>query len=137
MSFVLDCSATLAWIYQDENAPIANKLLQRLTASGAWVPSIWRLEVANGLRTGMRRGRISVDHRDQGLADLGLLDIAIDLDTEKHAWTTTLRLSDRLGLTLYDATYLELAQRRALPLGSLDKALCAAARTLRVPVIGD
>ena len=137
MSLVLDCSAALAWVYQDENSPTADEILQRVTTAGAWVPSIWRLEVANGLRTGIRRGRISADHRDQALTELGLFDIAIDPDTEKHAWTTTLRLSDRFGLTPYDAAYLELAQRRSLPLGSLDNALCVAARALGVAVIGD
>ncbi len=137
MILVLDCSAALAWIYQDENAATAGEILQRVTTGGAWVPSIWRLEIANGLRTGIRRGRISVDHRDQALADLGLLQIEIDPDTERHAWTTTLRLSDRFSLTPYDAAYLELAQRRSLPLGSLDNALCTAARALGVAVIDD
>jgi len=42
--------------------------------------------------------------------------------TAVHAWTTTLQLADRFGLTLYDATYLELAQRRSLSLASLDTA---------------
>ena len=137
MSLVLDCSAALAWVYQDENAATADEILRRVTTGGAWVPSIWRLEIANGLRTGIRRGHISADYRDQALTDLGLFDIAIDPDADKHAWTTTLRLSDRTGLTLYDAAYLELAHRRSLPLASLDNALCAAARSLGVPVIGD
>ena len=137
MSLVLDCSAALAWIYQDENAAIAEEILQRVTSGGAWVTSIWHLEVVNGLRTGIRRGRISIDYRDQALSDLALFNIAVDPDTEKHAWTTTLRLSDRLGLTPYDAAYLELAQRLSLPLGSLDHSLRTAARSLGVPVIGD
>lgn len=137
MSLVLDCSAVLAWVYQDENSATADEILQRVTTDGAWVPSIWRLEVANGLRTGIRCGRITADHRDQALTELGLFDLTTDPDTERHAWTTTLRLSDRLGLTPYDAAYVELAQRRSLPLASLDTRLCAAARILGVPVIGD
>ena len=136
MSVVLDSSAALAWIYQDESAPMAAEILQLVITEGAWVPSIWRLEVANGLRTGIRRGRISTDYRDQALTDLALFDIAIDPDTEKHAWTTTIRLSDRLGLTPYDAAYLELAQRRALPLASLDNALLSAARALGIELAG-
>lgn len=54
-----------------------------------------------------------------------LLDIAIDPDTDRYAWTGTLGLADRFRLTLYDASYLELAQRRSLPLASLDMELCA------------
>ena len=111
---------------------VAVDTLRRVTSEGAWVPSIWRLEVANGLRTGIRRGRITADIRDQTLTDLGLLDIAIDPETDTQAWKRTVRLSDRFGITPYDAAYLELAQRRSLPLASLDKALCGAARELGV-----
>ena len=52
-----------------------------------------------------------------------------------HAWSTTLSLADRYGLTPYDATYLEPALRRLLPLASLDKALLAAARKARLPLL--
>jgi predicted nucleic acid-binding protein len=38
-------------------------------------------------------------------------------------------------LTLYDASYLELAQRRSLPLASLDMALCGAAKALGVELV--
>jgi predicted nucleic acid-binding protein len=64
------------------------------------------------------------------------LDISIDLEMTFFAWTTTLALSDRFGLTPYDACYLELAQRRALPLASLDKDLRAAAVEISIPVLG-
>jgi predicted nucleic acid-binding protein len=75
--------------------------------------------------------------REAALADLARLDICVDSETSNFAWPGTVQLADRFGLTVYDAVYLELAQRRSLPLGSLDNASCAAARTLGVPVIGD
>jgi predicted nucleic acid-binding protein len=136
VSLVLDTSATLAWLYQDENGDLAREILDRVTSGGAWVPAIWRLEIANGLRTGIRRGRIDMNYRDEALSNLGLLNISIDSETDKHAWTTTLRLSDRFQLTPYDAAYLELAQRRSLPLASLDSELVAVAQELALPVIG-
>ena len=132
MSVVLDGSTTLAWIYQDEIGEAARQILAVVTEGGAWVPSIWRLEVANGLQTGIRRGRIDTAYRDAALSDLALLDIAVDPDTDRYAWAGTLHLADRFRLTLYDASYLELAQRRALPLASLDRALCDAARAVGV-----
>ena len=137
MSLVLGSSATLAWIYEDEQGNVPDLIFDQVTALGAWVPTLWRLEVANGLRMGLRRGRIDVADRDAALADLAILRITVDAETERHAWTTILQLADRFDLTMYDAAYLELAQRRALPLGSLDAALCTAARRLGVPVIGD
>jgi predicted nucleic acid-binding protein len=136
VSLVLDSSATLAWIYQDEVSDVTQQIFELVANSRAWVPTIWRLEVANGLQTGVRRGRIDAAYRDLALGDLALLDISIDQDTDKYAWSSTLRLADRFRLTLYDAAYLELAQRRSLPLASLDEELRAAARGLDVLVIG-
>lgn len=137
MSLVLDSSATLAWIFDDEQGDFSRRIFDQVAAVGAWVPSLWRLEVANGLRMGLRRGRIDIADRDAALADLAILRITIDAETDHRAWTTILQLADRFDLTAYDAAYLELAQRRALPLGSLDAALCDAARASGVPVISD
>jgi predicted nucleic acid-binding protein len=47
-----------------------------------------------------------------------------------------LRLCDRFGLTPYDAAYLELAQRRQLPLATLDGDLIRAAQAENVPLFG-
>jgi len=137
VTLVLDSSATLGWVYLDEASAVAAQIFELIAVAGAWVPSLWRLEVANSLQIGIRRRRIDTAFRDIALADLARLDISIDPETCNLAWTTILQLADRFRLTVYDAAYLELAQRRALPLGSLDSALCAAARTLGVPVIGD
>lgn len=136
MSLILDSSAALGWVYVDEAGAKALEIFAQVEALGAWVPAIWRLEVANSLQIGIRRGRIDATFRDATIRDLSLLNIATDPETDNQAWSTTLDLADRFGLTAYDAAYLELAQRRALPLGSLDAALCAAATALGVPLIG-
>jgi predicted nucleic acid-binding protein len=137
MSLVLDSSAALGWIYPDEDTELATTIFRLVVASAAWVPSLWRIEVANSLQVGIRRGRIDRMFRDAALADLARLDVRADPETSNVAWSGTVQLADHFGLTVYDATYLELAQRRSLPLGSLDNALCTAARTLGVLVIGD
>ena len=137
MSLVLDGSATLGWLYLDERSPIAAQAFELVATEGAWVPSLWRLEIANSLQVGIRRGRIDALLRDSALADLEHLNISVDPNTDRLAWTAILGLADRFRLTTYDAAYLELAHRRSLPLAALDGALCAAARTLGVPVIGD
>jgi predicted nucleic acid-binding protein len=137
MSLVLDSSVALAWVYQDENSQLANDVQQRVVVDGASVPAIWRLEVANGLRTGIRRGRITQNERDHALSEFGRLNILVDDETDRHAWGATLRLSDQLGVTPYDASYLELAQRLGLPVASLDIRLRAAARAADIQAIGD
>jgi predicted nucleic acid-binding protein len=124
---VLDSSATLAWIYCDETTEAIRLLYERVADEGALVPVLWRLEVANALTLAVRRGRIDAEFRDAALRDLAVLDVVADSQTGAHAWAGTLHLADAHRLTLYDAAYLELALRYALPLASLDRDLCAAA----------
>jgi len=136
MSLVLDSSATLAWVYADEITEPIRHVFNLVSENGAWVPGLWKLEVANILEMGVRRGRHDVAFRNSTLADLALLPIRIDAETDSHAWGATLRLSDRHRLTLYDAAYLELALRRGLPLASLDLELRGAAQVEEVVVLG-
>ena len=136
MSLVLDTSATLAWIHADETTDAIRDVFDRVAEGGAVVPALWRLEVANSLTMAVRRGRINAAFRDAALADLDLVGIQTDDRTDAHAWGRTLALADRFRLTVYDAAYLELAERTALPLATLDRELLAAARAMGVPVLG-
>jgi predicted nucleic acid-binding protein len=133
---VLDSSATLAWLYRNEVSDSIRRTFDLISTDGAWVPSLWRLEVANGLQLGIRRRRIDAGFRSAALADLSKYDITIDQETDSFAWTTTLQLADRFGLTLYDAAYLELAQRRHLPLATLDQPLRTAATAGGISLLG-
>ena len=133
---VLDGSVTLAWCFKDERTPAIDDLLLRVAENGAVVPALWRLEVANGLLAGVRRGRLTAEIRDAFLADLGEMRIATDPETDRYAWTTTQRLAERHGLTIYDASYLELAQRLSLPLASLDQALRKAGMAAAIDLLG-
>lgn len=135
MSLVLDSSATLAWIYGDETTDAIRAVFDQVANSRAVVPGLWRLEVANSLTVGVRRGRINVEFRRAALADLALLDITTDQRTDFHAWDDTLVLADRFRLTLYDAAYLELAQRRTFPLATIDGDLRDAARKVGIQLL--
>jgi predicted nucleic acid-binding protein len=136
VSLILDSSTTLAWFYADETTPAIRQVFDLLIKGGAWVPSLWRLEVANVLEMGIRRGRHSVAFRHATLADLSLLPISLDPETDRQAWDATLQLAHRHRLTLYDAAYLELAQRRGLPLATLDEDLRTAAIAEGVHLLG-
>lgn len=136
MSLVLDPSLTLSWYFEDERTPAADAVLDRVVDEGATVPGLWRLEIANGLRTAIRRKRIDQAFRDRAITQLGCLPITVDPDTDRFAWTTIVHLADRFGLTPYDAAYLELAQRLTLPLATLDAPLRVAATELGVALLG-
>ena len=136
MSLVLDSSATLAWIYSDETTDPIRRLFDAVADDGAVVPALWRLEIANSLTVAVRRGRIDANFRRAVLSDLALLDITADDHTDVHAWGETLSVADRFQLTVYDAAYLELAQRRNLPLATLDRELRVAAKSLGLHLMG-
>jgi predicted nucleic acid-binding protein len=136
MSLVLDCSATMAWVYGDETTQAIRAVFEAVAGNGALVPALWRLEVANVLEMGVRRKRHDAAFRDATLADLAVLPIRLDPETDRHAWGATAQLAARHQLTLYDAAYLELARRAALPLATLDAALRTAAVAEGVPCLG-
>ena len=136
MSLVIDSSITLAWFFGDERSDAADAVLRDVADHGVIAPSLWRLEVANALQSAIGRKRIDTEFRDGTLADLRALMVTIDLETEMHAWATTLQLAERFGLTVYDAAYLELAQRSSLPLATLDQELRSAAGALGIRLLG-
>jgi predicted nucleic acid-binding protein len=136
VSVVIDASLTLAWYFDDETTPAADAVLDRVSEAGAVVPCLWRLEVANAFQSALRRKRITTAYRDESLTKLDAMQITVDADTDTYAWTTTLRLAERFGLSVYDAAYLELAQRRSLPLATLDRELREAAPTVNVTLLG-
>ena len=135
MSIVIDSSLALAWLHTDEDAPGADALIDMVAERGAIAPSLWFLEVANALTASMRRKRISRTQRNSFLRALSNLDIQCDDETAAHAWTATQELADIYGLTVYDAAYLELAQRRRLPLATLDRQLRKAAESAGVQAL--
>jgi len=135
MSFVIDASIAVAWYFEDETTLATEATLNKVVESGAVVPTLWRLEVANAFQSAIRRNRITAQYRDQSLAELMLMPISIDTETNTYAWTTTLRLAERFALTLYDSAYLELAHRRTEPLATLDSDLRAAALALGLSLV--
>ena len=135
MSFVIDASIAVAWYFEDETTLATEATLNKVVESGAVVPTLWRLEVANAFQSAIRRNRITAQYRDQSLAELMLMPISIDTETDTYAWTTTLRFAERFALTLYDSAYLELAHRQTEPLATLDRNLRAAALALGLSLV--
>jgi len=124
---VIDASLSISWFFADEQTPLSMNLLLRVSGTGAVVPSLWRLEIANALQIAIKRKRMDATYRDAAIRKLLDLPIETDPETNDYAWTNTLQLADTYQLTVYDASYLELALRRGLPLATRDDQLAAAA----------
>ena len=126
-AFVLDGSVALAWCFTDENDAYADAVARQFPDVTAVVPVIWHLEVANALLVGERRKRCDQADTNRWTAFLSTLPIDVDESIGSRAFGDVLALARIQNLSVYDSTYLELAQRRGLSLATLDKALKAAA----------
>jgi len=134
--FVADASVAVAWAVPSRASMRTDSLLDAV-ASGTplIVPSIWPFEVANALLVLVRRKKIMPADRDQALVFFRRLAPDVDNEGVAHALTTIAGLAAEAGLSVYDAAYLELAMRRALPLASIDGPLTKAARRRSVAVL--
>ena len=132
--FVLDCSVAVAWCFGDETNSYTEAALQDLADSGAVVPSIWPLEMANVLLVAERRKRISKAQSRRFFELLQTLPIAVDEVSAARAWNGVLSLAREQHLSAYDAAYLELAMREGLPIATRDNALRKAAMRCGIAV---
>lgn len=135
LAFVLDCSVTIAWLFKDEASPKTDNLRTTLVESEALVPALWPLEVANVLLVAIRKGRLKRAEVPRVVELLSALPITVDARTASQALGATFSLAHEYSLSAYDAAYLELAAREAVPLATLDKALSKAAKRCGVDLV--
>lgn len=135
MSFVLDTSVTMRWFFGD-GKPVeltfAAKVLDALRTDTAIVPVTWGLEVANVIARAEAKALVTEARSGEFLELLEGVSIEVDGATFTHARSGTLQLARRHKLSAYDASYLELALRRGLPLATLDEDLQKAAKKVGV-----
>lgn len=134
-SFILDCSVAMAWCFEDEVTAYSEAILDSLSEQKAIVPTIWPLEVCNVLLMAIRRKRIKKATAAAFLDRLS--EFPIELANNKAISTISgiFELGDSKKITSYDASYLNLAMSRNLPLATLDKKLAKAAKSVGVKVI--
>ncbi len=134
-AFVIDASVALAWCFDDEATAATRALLDRFEGEHAEVPSLWHLELANALASSERKRRITPARASEFIALIGGLPIEVDEETPRRALSAVLDLARSEGLSAYDASYLELAMRRGVPLATKDDDLARAARRVGVALL--
>ena len=130
--FVLDASVAASWLLDDEDDPDASAALERLGQEDALVPQLWHIEIRNCLLVAQRRRRLSNNDLGERLRALAGLPVRTDADYDPDS---SFALAQEHGLSFYDALYLNLAQRRCVPLATLDRALRRAAAAEGVAVV--
>ena len=132
MAFVLDASVTACWALGDEDHADAREAFRRIATEEAVVPRLWWFEVRNILVVNERRRRITESETAAFLRALSRLRMREDGSPDDDA---VLRLARTHQLSVYDAVYLELAQRERLDLATLDHRLWDAALTEGISVV--
>lgn len=138
MKLVLDASVTLNWL----NLPsqpyrgTAFRILEGIDDYITCVPTIWSLEVAHGAMRAERSGLASAN----ALAKFSEILTSIPVVEEQRPtplWLAgSVSLARKHGLTVYDASYLELALATNAILATFDQRLQLAANACGIPVLG-
>lgn len=124
-----------AWVLEDEQNDLADRVIDSLATKIAVAPHLWALETANILLVAERRGRIDKAKRllmAKALRDLGVQEQPHEQDATFGA---VIDLAAKHSLSSYDASYLELAMRLHLPLATLDAPLQRAATAEGVALV--
>ena len=128
-AFVADASVAIAWVHPAQSTQESAAMLQAVAAgTSVEVPALWPLEVANVLLVLVRRRKLAESERQAALGWLRDLPVQIDHEAAQLALTSLSDLAAENALSVYDASYLELALRRKLPLGCKDGPLREAAK---------
>lgn len=127
--FVVDASVAIGWVHPAQATAQTHAMLDAI-AEGAVleVPALWPMEVANALLVLGRRRKLTERERQVGVGWLRGLPVRIDHEMASLAFSRLSELAGTHQLSVYDAAYLELAERRQLALGCKDGPLRKAAR---------
>ena len=136
-SFVVDNSVVMSWCFKDEEDRYADAVLDRLSEAAAFVPSIWPLEVVNVLLAAERERRLNEADSVRFVTLLSQLPIMVEYERPERIMQDLLALARTNTLSSYDASYLNLAMRKGVPLATLDTRLREAAKKTQVPILLD
>ena len=136
-SFIVDNSVVMSWCFKDEAHPFADSVLDRLSEVKAYVPCLWPLEVVNVLLVAESRKIISEADSIRFVSLLSHLPIFVEHEKPKEVMKDLLGLARAHKLSSYDASYLDLALKKGLPLATLDKKLRKAAETMNIAILPD
>ena len=136
MNWVIDSSTALAWALPDETSKEAERFLSRISVENIlWVPALWWYEIANALLMAQRRKRLTEAGRIRLIELYQKLPVRTDMMLDSHIMGRFHTLAMEYNLSAYDAAYLELAQRRGLGLGTMDRHLRLVAQRAGVKVV--
>ncbi|MEE8605866.1 MAG: type II toxin-antitoxin system VapC family toxin [Candidatus Aminicenantaceae bacterium] len=122
---VIDASVVLKWFLADEKlSQPALALLDKYVSFELEIvaPSLLEYEVLNGLHIARKRGRIPQDNTIMAVE--GFLGLEIEKKDISSFYPRIMHFSETYNLTVYDASYLAVADEEGIELVTADKNLC-------------
>lgn len=129
MIWVVDSSIALSLVLPDEKSPVSERIFRARQGNHRIVPLLWHYEVSNGLIGAYRRRRLTREELAGTLNDFLQFEVKVDATVNADVLRNIQQLAVEYGLSAYDATYLELAERHGARLATLDTTLARAARS--------
>lgn len=135
--FVLDASVALRWLLNDAGAAdrkYCDAVMEALATKTAIVPALWFTEIVHVLRNAEKADVIRPAESAAFLGDLQELPIQADTTPPGSIQVNVAAAARQYRLSGYDAQYLELAMRKALPLATLDRDFRKAMQAAGIPL---
>lgn len=126
MALIVDSSVAVAWAIDTQADSMTRAALLAAIDGGFIAPHHFPIELAHNLLRAERRDRASRNEIDLFLLDFHRLEMRLDNPLDRERFDAIMTLARRYMLSAYDAAYLELALKSALPLATRDKALAEA-----------
>ena len=136
MSYIYDTSFICSLIIPDEKNSRSEEVHTAISDDELiYVPQLLWYEVTNVFKNLLRRKRYSYDEILEFYEPLVAIRLTFDREEGVEYSKKILRLCNDYNLSSYDATYLELADRKGAVLYTLDEGLRTAAKKYGVKVI--
>ncbi len=128
-SFVIDASVGVKWFFNEESSKQARNLIQRFERKEIKliVPEFFYAELANVFRRRVRQKEIGIKSALEAFD--ALIAYSFDRYSDHELSDVALENALRLGISIYDALYIALAEIYVSPLITADEVLTRACRT--------
>ena len=132
MRIVVDASAAISWVLDDERDALARAMAAEVLTHGAYVPPLFLSEIQNVLLLAIRHERASLNEVAEVLGAITRLPLSIDISALGLGSIRVVEIAVSSGLSVYDATYIVLARVLDAHLMTRDKRMRSAALALNL-----
>ncbi len=132
---VVDASVSVSWVLKEQEG---SGLAESLFLQGhrgereLWVPCFWLWECGNVMLTYRKQKHIAQNDVPELLRMFRYPEIQFDATPDVSIQAQTIQIAHTAGLSYYDASYIELAQRKNAELATFDQAMKTAAHGLGI-----